>query len=234
MLTQECRFRQRAFTFPSHPEGHRMPLPGLASLQPVLDAAILSDNCCAGNIQLAGADDGMLRIVAHRGFREPFLAHFATVRAGGGSACARAFASGHRIVITDVQADPGFAAHQQAAADASYRAVQSTVVKNRAGRPVGVLSTHYHSPHVPSTHALRAFDRFASIVGLLVECENLAKRTAASYAAVAPEMRDAIRAVEGLLPRLGDRGRTETVAVSLTLELENIVNRLFVQASAIR
>jgi len=194
-----------------------MPLPGLASLQPVLDAAILSDNCCAGNIQLAGADDGMLRIVAHRGFREPFLAHFATVRAGGGSACARAFASGHRIVITDVQADPG-----------------STVVKNRAGRPVGVLSTHYHSPHVPSTHALRAFDRFASIVGLLVECENLAKRTAASYAAVAPEMRDAIRAVEGLLPRLGDRGRTETVAVSLTLELENIVNRLFVQASAIR
>jgi integral membrane sensor domain MASE1 len=77
------------------------------------------DEILAGAIALLGADmgairildrtRGMLKIEAHRGFKQFFLDSFNEVSAAGASPCGRALRSGERMVIADVEADSHFA-----------------------------------------------------------------------------------------------------------------------------
>jgi hypothetical protein len=55
-----------------------------------------------GNIQVLDAKQGVLKIVASRGFKQDFLDCFSEVSAADGSACGKALQSGNRIVIEDV------------------------------------------------------------------------------------------------------------------------------------
>jgi hypothetical protein len=117
-----------------------------------------------GNMQLADAESGALRIVAHHGFDTEFLDHFAVVD-DEGSACGRAAKSGAQLVITDVTTDPGFAPHREVAAASGFRAVQSTPLVDRAGRLVGIVSTHYPRPFAPSARDRLIIQRYADLVG---------------------------------------------------------------------
>ena len=55
-------------------------------------------------------------------------------------ACGRAAREGGRVIVEDVQTDPGFAPHSRIAASAGFRAVQSTPLFSRAGEVLGMLS----------------------------------------------------------------------------------------------
>ena len=140
-----------------------------SSLEDVLENAIATCGADFGNIQLLNPQRKALEIVVHRGFKADFLNHFRSVRVDEGSACARAMTCGARVVIEDVELDPGFEPHRKVAAAAGYRAVQSTPLKTHDGSIVGMLSTHFRRPHRVSERDQRLLDLYARHAADLIE-----------------------------------------------------------------
>jgi PAS domain S-box-containing protein len=138
-------------------------------LADLLEDAIITNGADFGNIQLYNPEMGALVIVTQRGFEQEFLDYFSVVRVDEGSACAQALASGERIVIADVSLDAAFEPHRPIAAAAGYRAVQSTPLKNRSGKVLGMLSTHFRTPRRPSERDERLLDLYARLAADLIE-----------------------------------------------------------------
>lgn len=136
-----------------------------------------------GNVQLVDAESGALRIVAHHGFDAEFLDHFAVVD-DDGSACGRAARHGAQLVISDVTTDPGFGPHREIAAASGFRAVQSTPLIDKAGRLVGVVSTHYPRLYAPSARDLRIIRRYADLVSRVLAPRISTEPTARSRLSV--------------------------------------------------
>lgn len=113
-----------------------------------------------GNVQLLDGDRQILKIVAQRGFDQEFLDFFREVSTEDDSACGRALRSGSRMVIDDIEADEPYAPLRPIARAAGYRAVQSTPLIARDGRPLGMLSTHFRDVHRPNEQDLRRLDLY--------------------------------------------------------------------------
>jgi PAS domain S-box-containing protein len=142
---------------------------GLPSLlEEVLSATINLQHADFGNVQLYNPHTKSLEIVVQRGFKQDFLDHFSAV-AEDSSACGRALQRGERVIIEDVECDPGFEPHRPIAASAGFRAVQSTPLVSRSGEPLGMLSTHFRDPHRPSERELRLTDLYARQVAEMIE-----------------------------------------------------------------
>jgi GAF domain-containing protein len=102
-----------------------------------------------GNVQLMNWKSGHLSIAAQRGFREPFLEVFRSVRADDGAACGQALRRRSPVVIEDVLDDAEFAPFREVALEAGFRAVQSTPLVSSNGAFVGMVSTHFDARHRP-------------------------------------------------------------------------------------
>jgi PAS domain S-box-containing protein len=123
-----------------------------------------------GNIQLFNPQTQALEIVAQRGFRQEFLDYFNRV-AEGTAFCGTALQRRERVIVEDVQTDPLFAPHLAIVTAAGYRAVQSTPLFSRSGKPLGILSTHFRQPHRPSERELRLTDLYARQAAEMIERE---------------------------------------------------------------
>jgi PAS domain S-box-containing protein len=130
-------------------------------LEEMLAATIELLGADMGNIQLLDAERGVLTIVAQRGFTKEFLDFFREVSTKDDSACGRTLRSGERTIIEDVEQDVPYAPLRPIARDAGYRAVQSTPLLDRDGKPLGMLSTHWRSVHRPTDHQLARLDLYA-------------------------------------------------------------------------
>lgn len=117
-----------------------------------------------GNLQLRDAATGSLRIVAQQGFSSEFLEYFAVVD-DARSACGRAANEGAQVVIVDVNEDHRFAPHRPIAASAGFQAVQSTPLVGSNGNLLGIISTHWRRPHLPSDQDLRLIGIVGNRVG---------------------------------------------------------------------
>jgi PAS domain S-box-containing protein len=137
-------------------------------LDEILSATIVLQKADFGNIQLYNAKTRALEIAAHRGFRQDFLDHFASVQ-DDGAACGRAMSRRERIIIEDVLIDPAFEPNRAIAASAGFRAVQSTPLFSRSGEPLGMISTHFRKPHRPQERELRLTDLYARQATELIE-----------------------------------------------------------------
>ena len=123
-----------------------------------------------GSIEMMGADKGHVQIMDPRGvltiavqesFDAPFLEFFKEASVADNSACARALRTGRRIIIEDVETDEDYASFRHVALAAGFRALQSTPIIARDGKPLGVMSTHFGRAHRPSEHELRILDLYA-------------------------------------------------------------------------
>jgi PAS domain S-box-containing protein len=130
-------------------------------LEAILEGAIETVGATLGNVQLLDRDRQVLTIAVHKGFKQQFLDHFREVSAADTSVCGRALNRAERIIVGDVEHDEGSAAMREIARSAGFRAVQSTPLIGRGGQPLGVLSTHFDKPHVPSDAELRLLDLYA-------------------------------------------------------------------------
>src|SRR5262249_53415154 len=128
----------------------------------IVDAAIALTAADKGNIQLLERSSGMLTIVASRGFERPFLEFFKEVHEGH-AACGTVLQTGKRAVIDDVTASPVFAGARalDLLRSAGVRAAQTTPLVGRSGRLVGMLSTHYRTPHRLADRDLHVLDLLA-------------------------------------------------------------------------
>jgi PAS domain S-box-containing protein len=139
------------------------------ALDDILAGAIELLGADKGNIQIFDAKQGVLRIVASRGFERDFLNFFGEVSAEDGSACGRSLRSGKRLVIEDVESDSVFTLMRPVARAAGFRAVQSTPIISRSGTPLGMLSTHFRSVHQPTEEDLLLLDLYVRQVGDIIE-----------------------------------------------------------------
>ena len=141
---------------------------GLAEM---LRASIHLVRADKGNVQVINPR-GALTIAAQEGFDQPFLEFFKEVSVEDNCACGRALRTGHRIIVEDVETDQEFAPFRPVALAAGYRAVQSTPLIARDGRPLGMLSTHFCNVHRPSDHELWILDLYARQAADFIERER--------------------------------------------------------------
>jgi PAS domain S-box-containing protein len=131
-------------------------------LDDILETAIAINGSDKGIIQLLDSALGNLCLAAQRGFEPPFLKFFASVREDG-SAYAATVLSAKRVIVEDVAQSEIFAGQQSrdALLDADVRAMISTPLVSSAGTLLGVISTHFRTPHRPSERELHLLDLLA-------------------------------------------------------------------------
>ncbi len=139
-------------------------------LKEIVDAAIAISGADFGNIQLLDPAGGDLRLVAQRGF-EPWWLEFWNSVAKGTGCCGTALERGERVIIEDLEQSPIFAGTPalDIQRKAGVRAVQSTPLIGRSGKPVGMFSTHYRSPRRPDERELRLLDLLARQAADIIE-----------------------------------------------------------------
>ena len=137
----------------------------------VLGAAIelmASDAAC---LQMLAADNTSLRLLAWTNFPPDCVPFWERVAAGAGSACSKALSDDERVVVADIEACDFMAGTQELLEyrRAGVRAVQSTPLRSRTGRLLGMLSTHWRTPHTPTEDDFRFFDVLARQAADLIE-----------------------------------------------------------------
>ena len=113
--------------------------------------------------------------MAQHGFQRDFLDYFREVR-DDSATFGQALQQGTRVIIDDVQTDAASEPYRQIAASAGYRAVQSTPLFSRGGKLLGIISTHFRSPHRASERELRLTDLYARQAAELVEIKQAETR----------------------------------------------------------
>src|SRR3954465_12604510 len=124
-----------------------------------------------GNVQLAAG--AKLLIVAEQGLRAPFLLAFREVRTTDGCACGRAWQTGGPIVFWDGARDEPYAPFREIAKEAGYRSVQSTPLVTSDGMPIGMVSSQFANPYVPTnigmvickSYCVTAADHLKALLG---------------------------------------------------------------------
>src|SRR5258708_1225243 len=140
-----------------------------AGLNEILRVALELLGADKGNVQLFDAARKVLVIAAHQGFEQSFLDFFKEVSAEFDTSCGRALRAGRRTFIEDLEADEGFAPFRALLSAAGVRAVQSTPLVGRDGRPGGMLSTYFRHMHRPTTHELDLLDLYARQAAAFIE-----------------------------------------------------------------
>jgi GAF domain-containing protein len=137
----------------------KYPTPKLVAIaqEAVAEAARLMGSQFA-NMQLYVATQDTLLLLAYRNLDPEFAGQFASFKPDGRTTCSRAVASGARVILEDIERDRAFAPHVPAALAAGFRALQSTPLKLEAGKPIGVLTTHFAAPRQFSNDELVEMD----------------------------------------------------------------------------
>ena len=114
---------------------------------------------------------GELRLLAFRGFNEHAAKFWEWVRPASQSTCGMALVSGVRVIVTDVEKSDAMAGSEDLATylATGIHAVQTTPLLSRDGDIVGMISTHWSEPHVPTRRDLRLFDILARQAADLIE-----------------------------------------------------------------
>lgn len=139
-------------------------------LAEILDAAIAIAGADMGDIQLLDPATGDLRILAARSLSRRWLGFWNRVATGHGTS-GTALERRERVVVEDVEKSPIFRRRDAMAVlrEAGVRALQSTPLITRAGKPVGIFSTHYRTPRRPDETALQLLDLLARQAADLIE-----------------------------------------------------------------
>jgi putative methionine-R-sulfoxide reductase with GAF domain len=143
-------------------------------LEPVLgeivDTAIAISGADFGNIQLLDPETSELKIVAYRGFPKWWLDFWNSVSVGKGT-CGTALGRKERVIVEDVEQSPIFVGTPalEIQLKAGIRAVQSTPIVSRSGKPLGMFSTQYKKPHKPDENTLQMLDLLARSAADIIE-----------------------------------------------------------------
>jgi PAS domain S-box-containing protein len=125
----------------------------------------------ASSIQMLAADGESLTLLGWRNFHPGSAEFWQRVTADAGSTCGVALRDNVRVLVSDVDACAFMAGTRdlEEYRRSGIRAVQSTPLRSRVGRPLGMISTHWHAPHTPTEDDFRLFDVLARQAADLIE-----------------------------------------------------------------
>ena len=114
---------------------------------------------------------GELRLLAFRGFNPEAARFWEWVRADSKSTCGIALRDTRRVVAADIRSCDFMAdaEDQQIYLQTGIHACQTTPLIGRAGRVVGMISTHWSTPHLPSENDFLMFDVLVQQAAGLIE-----------------------------------------------------------------
>jgi PAS domain S-box-containing protein len=137
----------------------------------MLDAAMELMASDASSVQLLAPDGESLTLLGSRNFHPDSAAFWQRVSADAASTCGVALRDDMRVLVTDVDGCAFMAGTQdlEEYRRSGIRAVQSTPLRSRVGRPLGMISTHWHAPHTPAEVDFRLFDVLARQAADLIE-----------------------------------------------------------------
>lgn len=129
----------------------------------ILDAAagIMGTDCAS--IQVLSADGKSLELLASRGFHPATVRAWRSVATGPSTISGSALERRERVLVRDVELSHFINDAKDLATyhRSGIRAVQCTPLVTRQGKPVGLISTHWRTPHTPSERDLRLLDVIA-------------------------------------------------------------------------
>jgi GAF domain-containing protein len=117
---------------------------------------------------------GELRLLAFRGFNRNAAKFWEWVRADSKSTCGLALRQTRRVVAEDIVACDFMtdSEDQQVYLKTGIHACQTTPLVAGDGKVVGMISTHWRTPHQPSEKDLRLFDILARQTANLMQACN--------------------------------------------------------------
>jgi PAS domain S-box-containing protein len=159
----------------------------------ILEAAVAIMGSDFASMQMFYPERGELRLLAHRGFNPIAATSFEWVRPGSGTSCSVALATGNRSIVPDIELSDFMSGSEEleTCRQTGIRATQSTPLFSRAGRLLGMISTHWREPHEPSKRDLRLLDVLARQAADLIERKQ-AELTDQRLAAIVDSSHDAI------------------------------------------
>jgi PAS domain S-box-containing protein len=137
----------------------------------ILDAAMELMSSDASSIQMLAPDSESLTLFGWRNFHPDSAAFWHRVTADAASTCGVALRDNVRVLVSDVDLCEFMAGTQdlEEYRRSGIRAVQSTPLCSRGGRPLGMISTHWRAPHTPPENDFRLFDVLARQAADLIE-----------------------------------------------------------------
>jgi PAS domain S-box-containing protein len=137
----------------------------------ILGAAMELMASDAASVQMLAADYTSLQLLAWRNFHPDSAAFWQRVEVGAGSTCGQALRDNERVVVADIEACEFMAGtpDQQESRRSGIRAVQSAPLRSRTSRPLGMISTHWRTPHTPTEDDFTLFDVLARQAADLIE-----------------------------------------------------------------
>ena len=158
-----------------------------ALYEKIVDAAVAimrSDYASMQMLYPERGSGGELRLLAFRGFNPLAATFWEWVRADSKSTCGLALSTRRRVVAPDIQTCEFMAGSedQQVYLQTGIHACQTTPLIARSGKVVGMISTHWRSPHQPSERDFRLFNILSRQAADLIERtrreQELAQRAA--------------------------------------------------------
>ena len=140
-----------------------------AMLNRVLEACTQLLGTDKGTLQLYEEDKQRLELVARRGFDQAFEDHFKSVDADSSCSCGMALKLRERVVIDDLAAQSALAEYAALMRGYGIYAVQSTPIRSRGNKILGMISTHFDKPHRPSDREMRLLDLYAQQAERVIE-----------------------------------------------------------------
>ena len=145
-----------------------------ALYEKIVDAAVSimrSDYASMQMLYPERGTGGELRLLAFRGFNPRAAEFWVWVRADSKSTCGLALSSGQRVVAPDIASCEFMAdsEDQKVYLQTGIHACQTTPLIARGGNIVGMISTHWRTPHQPSERDFRLFDILARQAADLIE-----------------------------------------------------------------
>ena len=117
---------------------------------------------------------GELRLLAFRGFNPQAAQFWEWVRADSKSTCGIALRDKTRVVAPDIATCRFMdgSEDQRIYLQTGIHACQTTPLIGRAGNVVGMISTHWRTPHQPSEKDFQLLDTLARQAADLIECSR--------------------------------------------------------------
>ena len=128
-----------------------------------------------------GKDNEYFKLLASQGLGADGRGYFARVAPDKTTVCGQAYHRVARVIVPDVK-DCAFLAprNREMSLQIGIRSLQTTPLLSRAGEVIGMISTHWREPHVPSERDLRLLDILARQAADLIERQTSADTLRAS------------------------------------------------------